>query len=210
MPRESKINAEVILAAASSLIEKGIPVTNKSIQTEIGGGSMTTIVPLVAAWKRAQEERDNLAEVKVPDEIAVASDELAARLWRAAIQMATTGHEALRRELLASRGETEAVRVEMVELIAAVEDQLDDALNTIVAMNAQIENLVAQRDTDRQASHDMQIELARVSERAQGLAVQLATAQEQAQAEAARVMAAEQRAARAEARADRLEAVTNS
>ncbi|TWH63218.1 plasmid replication DNA-binding protein KfrA, partial [Modestobacter roseus] len=47
MARKSTITPETVAAAAEALIARGEPVTNKSVLSEIGSGSMSTLVPLL-------------------------------------------------------------------------------------------------------------------------------------------------------------------
>ncbi|MFC3170456.1 DNA-binding protein, partial [Paracoccus fontiphilus] len=100
MARKSTITPETVAAAAEALITRGEPVTNKSVLSEIGSGSMSTLVPLLQAWRETQRETQELAEVEVPDALAASAERLASQLWKAAMVEATAGHEALRRELV--------------------------------------------------------------------------------------------------------------
>lgn len=165
MARKSEITPESVAAAAAKLTARGQAVTNKSVLAEIGSGSMSTLVPLLAAYKAAQEEGAELAEIEVPDQITVAGEQLMSRVWKAAMQEATAGHDALRRDLLASRAEKDALRADMVELLASAEAERDLAQERGEVLGRDLEN--SEKDAKAYLSRaiDAERELAAARER---------------------------------------------
>lgn len=199
MARKSEITPEAVAAAAERLTAKGQPVTNKTVLAEIGSGSMSTLVPLLAAWKVAQEDDAHLSDVDVPDQIAVAGEQLVARVWRAAMQEATAGHEVLRRELLASQAQIGAVRNEMLDLLASAEAERDTAIARVEHLTLELAQATAVSAVAVDRAVDAERELAAARERA-------AAADARADRSDADRIAADARAEKAEARAERAEA----
>lgn len=123
MPRQSSITPEAVAEAAERLIARGQPVTNQAVHALLGGGSMSTLVPMVRAWKAEQKERDAIERVYVPEPVAQLAQELAARLWRNAQQEAGVATDALGRELRALRQEFAATNAELEENLKLAERQ---------------------------------------------------------------------------------------
>lgn len=123
MPRQSSITAEAVAEAAERLVARGQPVTNQAVHDLLGGGSMSTLSPLVRAWKAEQKERDALEQVYVPEPVAELAQQLAARLWRSAQQEAAVATDALGRELRALRQESSTARAELEENLKLAEQQ---------------------------------------------------------------------------------------
>jgi transcriptional regulator of heat shock response len=123
---------------------------------------MSTISPLVRAWKEVQKEHQALAERYVPEPIEQLAQELAARIWRDAQEEAGVATEALRRELKKLReiySEKEADLAENLKLASEQHEDAETALN------------VVQGETDilRAAYEALTLEHARATEKISGL-----------------------------------------
>lgn len=186
MGRASNITPEAVAEAAAKLVGRGEPVTNKSVLAEIGSGSMSTIVPLLQAWRETQRETEALAEVEVPEVLSTAAERLVAQVWRSAMSEATAGHEALRRELLAARAETDQVRVEMIDLLRGAESERDAARDEAEALSLQIAVVEAALEKSGQTVARVETENARLAERIDARTSEAATARQQAEDAATR------------------------
>lgn len=200
MARKSTITPETVAAAAEALIARGEPVTNKSVLSEIGSGSMSTLVPLLQTWRETQRETQELAEVEVPDALAASAERLASQLWKAAMVEATAGHEALRRELVTARAETAQVQAEMLDLLAGAESERDAMRDTADALSMQQTALEAERDEMGRTIARLETENARLVERVEARTAEAATARQRADDAVARE--GDMRAARDEVRAE--------
>lgn len=192
MSRTSAITADTVAAAAQALIDAGQDVTNKSVLDQIGSGSMSTLVPLLRAWREEQGERQDLASVAVPDALSGHAAEFAARTWRAALDQASIGHDAMRRDLAETRAEAERVQAELLTDIAAIEadrDQMQDDLAAALEISAAQGAQIA----------DMQRDAAGLAERVTAREAEATTAREMSKAAQGREAA--MRAERDEARA---------
>lgn len=193
------VTQEAIEKAAESLIARGEKVTNKAVIAELGGGSMSTVVPLVAAWKKARDEKDALAEVQVPEALADAASQLVASIWRSAMAEASAGHDALRKELLSLKSELEQQQAEMLELIRISEAKSDELAKLLAEEKSVLESVQANLVLANQANSGFMEKAAAAEARASAAEARIEKAE-------ARADKAEERAEKAEARADRAEA----
>lgn len=74
---------------------------------------MSTLWPLLRAWREAQNERMAREDIEVRDRIMDQARDLASRIWRDATHEANTAADALRNEL---RDQQEAAEQQLSEL----------------------------------------------------------------------------------------------
>lgn len=193
------VTQEAIEKAAESLIARGEKVTNKAVIAELGGGSMSTVVPLLAAWKASQAEKDALSEVQVPEALASSASQLVAAIWRSAMAEATAGHDALRKELIALKTEAEQQQAEFLELIRIAEGRAEELAKLLEAEKSVLQSVQANLVLANQANSGFMEKAAAAEARASAAEARIEKAE-------ARADKAEERAEKAEARADRAEA----
>ena len=166
------ITAETVAAAADRLHGDGTNPTQSAVRTALGGGSFSTIGPLLHKWRDNQAEAAELAKVDLPDTLADAGSDLMSRVWKVAIAEALAGHDALRKELIQAQVETEFARKETTDVAASLEADLAARDERITALEAQSVGQAAK--------------LKAVNDRAIRTERDLTGAQERAKAEAAR------------------------
>jgi DNA repair exonuclease SbcCD ATPase subunit len=127
MPRAPIITSEAVAHAAGELLAQGKPVTNVAVLELIGGGSMSTLVPLLRAWREDQKERCARDEVDLPDPVLEQVRDLATRIWRDATEEAQAAADALRRDLRDLRQEAEQQQGELVAHLGTLEAERDTA-----------------------------------------------------------------------------------
>lgn len=188
MPRQSSITPETVAEAAEKLVTQGRPVTNQAIHSLLGGGSMSTISPLVRAWKEDQKERQALAERYVPEPIERLAQELAARIWRDAQEEAGVATEALRRELNKLKDNYSEKESDLEENLKLARQQHEDAETALHD---------AQGETDmlRAAYEALTLEHARDTEKIAGLVQRVSDLQGMLEKVEARAERAEERLA---------------
>ncbi|CTQ51321.1 DNA-binding protein [Jannaschia donghaensis] len=118
------ITQEDVDSACEQLTAGGERTTITAVTGLVGGGSTGTIRGMIKVWETAHAERTALRQIPVPDAIADDMSISLARLWRDAMAHATAGHEAMRRDLIASRADAETVEVELLGRITVLEDAL--------------------------------------------------------------------------------------
>lgn len=146
MPRTPIITPDAVARAATELLAQGRPVTNAAVLDLVGGGSMSTLVPLLRAWRKDQKERVTREEVEVPETVMEQVRDLATRIWRDATEEAQTATDALRRELRDLRLEADQQQSELVAHLGKVEAERDDAISQRDAQLALIKDLEGERE----------------------------------------------------------------
>ena len=123
---------------------------------------MSTISPLVRAWKEDQKERQALAERYVPEPIEQLAQELAARMWRDAQEEAGVATEALRRELKKLRDNYSEKEADLEENLRLARQQHEDAETALNDVQNELDML-------RAAYEALTLEHARATEKISGL-----------------------------------------
>lgn len=145
MPRAPIITPEAVARAAGELLAQGKPVTNAAVLELIGGGSMSTLVPLLRAWREDQKQRCARDEVDLPDPVLEQVRDLATRIWRDATEEAQAAADALRRDLRDLRQEAEQQQGELVAHLGTLEAERDGATEQRDQLLTRIEDLEAER-----------------------------------------------------------------
>ena len=195
-----------IVAAAEAVAARGENPTLSSVRTELGGGSYSTISPVLRAWKATQARDDEPAREPLPDRIHEAAIAGAGEIWRTALELASERLAAERAALDATRVELDEAMTEATATADELAGQLEQAQSaaqtaaeTAARTEAELrEALDAERSQRAVAEQQRAIGQALADER-QG---EIETARTQAQAAASRASAAE---ALAEARQAEIE-----
>jgi predicted nucleic acid-binding Zn-ribbon protein len=143
MPRPTTITYEAVSRVALELMARGAPETNKAVLDALGGGSMSTLVPHLRAWREEQKARAAQAEIETPEPVLEHARDLAGRFWRDATAQANTAVDALRRDLHDQRQEAERQQAELLDHLATVEAERDAARDQCAALAARVEDLQA-------------------------------------------------------------------
>ena len=75
---------ERIFAICNQLVEQGIKPTLIKVRSELGGGSFSTINPLLKQWKEDRRMSDTHTIVDLHNEIATISQKATVLIWKAA------------------------------------------------------------------------------------------------------------------------------
>ena len=156
------VTKEQVFEMAAALQDEGIAPTVKAIQ-ERTGGSYSTITPHLAEWRK--ERAGPPADIpSIPDKVQAAFQQI----WATAARAAQNEVETQKQALDAMRREMASERTELTVEIARLEDVLEDA-------SKKREDLEAALKSEQQAGQDkderstaLQIENARLEERARG------------------------------------------
>jgi chromosome segregation ATPase len=200
------ITFETVSAAAAALVNEDQKPTLVNIRTALGGGSFSTISPLLKQWRDSQAAVTAAAPMveAAPDEITEQVNGLAGHIWQAAMNLANARLVTEREALEQTRLSLEAERDEAAELA----DYVAADLEKITVENYRLQQDL---DTERQALLDSQNQTAvvtlKLQERDQELRSEIAEKKSsQARAdELAELLSAEQAArGRVEAEASTL------
>lgn len=118
-----------VFAAADAIAARGEPVTQLAVRVEMGGGSFSTIGPLLKEWKAANPDADRPAEQveDAPEAVQKVAAELVRRVWAEAQGVASVALEAMRQEVEDMRADTAAETAEMLEAMRVIESERDAA-----------------------------------------------------------------------------------
>lgn len=150
------ITEEEIIAACEQIQKSGLDPTQQSIR-ELTGGSYSTIGPVLKKWKEQRQEDVRLRDVPVPDVVADASAVMTARLWEAAVEQATAGHDAMRRALLDAQTATLAERAEAAGIIGELESEAENMRGKLKSALARLEMFEVERKDNFRQVADAQV-----------------------------------------------------
>lgn len=153
---------EQVTAAADALIAEGQKPTLANIRAALGGGSFSTISPLLKQWRESHREEAATTPIAdpAPDEITEQVQSMAGHIWQAAMQLANARLQQERETLEATRLAIEAERDEAAELADQVNGELERVTGEAEALKASLEAV--------------NVDLAKSQEQSQLQAVQLA------------------------------------
>lgn len=139
MARNTTITREAVFEAADELaLHLGKAPTQSQVRDALGGGSFSTIGPLVKEWELARSEQIDARDTDVPEAVQVALAEVAGRLWKVASSEAALGVEAARREVEDMKRDALAEAASASEAIRIVEGERDAALVHVDSLTADL------------------------------------------------------------------------
>ena len=160
---EKIVTDELVFGVAERLTAAGAKVSNRSIWSEIGGGSMTTIAAALRRWRERQalKAEEPAQRMPLPEPVGEAMRDAVDRLWMAA--------------QLETQKEIERLTQAMNERLAEVTAERDEALAELQATVEELQTAKARGDTlqervvgatDRAATaerqaHELETDLAR-------------------------------------------------
>jgi chromosome segregation ATPase len=133
-----------IFNICDTLTAEGIKPTLESVRQKLGGGSFSTINPILKEWKESQTSKP-APSVSIPPEATKAIEQATALVWR----LATEHHaEAIN-----------AITAEASKIEQAAIAERDEALGEIKALEERIKSLDGQLDAANKVSDNMALEL---------------------------------------------------
>ena len=146
MARRPSITAEEIIAAADKLHADGRAVSVRAVYEELGRkGDYRLYSETMSAWRDSQGERDELAELEIPEEIAKRGSEFIASMWKAATGVATTGREALQGEIVKLKEDSRRALAEAAEMTEIIERERDETREALEAREGDLRDAAMDR-----------------------------------------------------------------
>lgn len=112
-----------IFQICDDLNEKGQKPTLDRVRQALGGGSFTTIQPLLREWKDKRSEEPASSPASVPDDIRAMLDALAAQIWLKASVKAGENLKALRDGMQTRLDEAEQERSDAAAEVERLETE---------------------------------------------------------------------------------------
>lgn len=120
-----------VFAAADAISARGEPITQIAIRAEMGGGSFSTIGPLLKEWRIENPQiarAINDVDAEAPEAVQKIAAELVRRVWIEAQSAASVALETMRQDVEDLKAEAAAEIAETVEAMKILEAERDDAL----------------------------------------------------------------------------------
>ncbi|SFJ01975.1 DNA-binding protein [Jannaschia pohangensis] len=150
------VTNEEIIAACEQIARSGLDTTQQTVR-ELTGGSYSTIGPILKKWKEQRQNDDRVRDIPVPDVIGDASAVMTGKLWEAALEHATAGHEAMRKALLAAEVAAAVERDESTAIIAELEGDLEATRSNLKTALERLDRLEAEREGNFRRVADAQV-----------------------------------------------------
>lgn len=169
------ITKEQIFEAATHLQEAGIASTVQAVREQIGSGSYSTINTHLVEWRKAHAEQTLVNVPDIPEKIMTAFNQV----WISAIKSAQDDVETQRQTLEVMRREMDKENAGMVTEIKRLEKEQEEGDGKLEAATQEITDAKADKMSAEKQIINLQIENARLDERAKATEEQVITFREQ-------------------------------
>jgi uncharacterized protein YhaN len=156
------VSKEQVFKAASALNDEGIVPTVQAVRERIGSGSFSTISNHLADWKAENAGRAPANIPEMPDKVMGAFQQV----WATAAVVAKEGVETQRQALEVIRRQMQQEKVEMTAEINRLEKALEDAQTKVEGLKKELEAEREGRAVMEKQVAGVNIENARLDERA--------------------------------------------
>ena len=174
MARQGISRAQV-LEAASALQEEGTPPTVQAVRERIGSGSYTTINRYLDEWRKEHAGQAPANIPAMPEKVMGAFQQI----WATAARVAQEDVETERQALEAMRREMEQAKADMAAEIARLEKDLEETHHKAEGLGKDLEVERKGRAAAEEQVTTVQIENARLDERAKAAEGRAAELKEQ-------------------------------
>ena len=136
MGTERIVTPEALKTAVAKLREKGTAITARTIYSELGGGSMTTIANLLREFRKqeAAQQAEPAEPVALPPALDEAMRKSAGEMWRAAQHECAVMVSAVKTQAQNHVAEATAERDQHLSELEATTRELEDAKDQIHAL----------------------------------------------------------------------------
>jgi len=169
------ITKEQIFEAATHLQEAGIAPTVQTVRERIGSGSYSTINAHLAEWRKAHAEQALVNIPDIPEKIMTAFNQV----WAGAIKSAQDDVETQRQALEVMRREMDKENADMVAEIKRLEKELEETDGKLEVVTQEVIDAKAGKASAEKQIINLQIENARLDERAKATEEQVINLREQ-------------------------------
>lgn len=143
--RQSIVNDVSVATAAADLVLKGQNPTVAKVRSVLGGGSYSTIAPLLKGWRKRTDGTATLSGIKnlvnseIPEALRRDFTQLIGHVWKLALEEARSGNEGMRRAIVQAQAELDTARAENLEILDAFEAEIAERDDQIKALRQQLE-----------------------------------------------------------------------
>ncbi len=169
------ITKEQIFEAATSLQEAGMAPTVQAVRERIGSGSYSTINTHLPDWRKEHAEEALVNIPEIPEKIMTAFNQV----WTGAIKSAQDDVETQRQALEAMRREMDKENVGMAAEIKRLETEQEETDGKLETVTQELIDTRAGKASAEEQIINLQIENARLDERAKATEEQVINHREQ-------------------------------
>ncbi len=170
MPKTG-ITQQEIYDAANRMVDQGVEISARRLREALGGGSMTTILKYLQAWR--SERAHGSAPREMPDAVHEAALSALHEVWRTANRQ--------------TRQSIEEIRTAAAQRADGLERDLGDALATAQELEGQLADSIAATDAANARTAALERDLAAKDAEVRVLREQLEAAAEEGRERLARV-----------------------
>jgi chromosome segregation ATPase len=127
-----------VFSICDELNEQGIKPTLARVREGLGGGSFTTIQPLLKEWKDKRSEPAAETTGQLPDEVREVVAAAAAQIWTKAQAKAGEEYQALRESMENQLSESEAEKNEALSEVRRLEAETGSQADVIQKMESEL------------------------------------------------------------------------
>lgn len=168
-----------IFAVCEELQKGGVKPTLERVREALGGGSFSTINPILKEWKEQQTTHEQPA-LELPPEAMQAVSQAAALIWKIASDKSTELTNSIKTEFETLLKEANTEKEEALKEIARLEqtaaklsEDNENQAQQISALNMQLQKLQLSHDADSQHIEELKTELKQVHNEANTLSAQV-------------------------------------
>jgi chromosome segregation ATPase len=168
-----------IFAICEELQKNGVKPTLEKVREALGGGSFSTINPILKEWKEQQSTSEQ-PSLELPPEAMQAVSQAAALIWKIASDKSTELTNSIKTEFETLLKEANAEKEEALKEIARLEQTAaklsgdnESQAQQISALNLQLQKLQLSHDADSQHIEEFKTELKQVHNEANTLSAQV-------------------------------------
>ena len=168
-----------IFAICEELQKNGVKPTLEKVREALGGGSFSTINPILKEWKEQQATSEQ-PTLELPPEAMQAVSQAAALIWKIASDKSTELTNSIKTEFETLLKEANAEKEEALKEIARLEQTAaklnadnESQAQQISALNLQLQKLQLSHNADSQHIEELKTELKQVHSEANTLSAQV-------------------------------------
>lgn len=132
------VTREAVWAAAEQIDASGASVTLDAVRDALGGGSFSTITPLVRAWKTERRNKRQVTIEPAPSGLVQKGEAFMSAIWQNATELAAARYDVERQGLEQAIADAEAGAAELAEIASTARDERDELRRQVDALSSQV------------------------------------------------------------------------
>lgn len=135
---QGSVTRESVWAAADRIDASGASVTLDAVREALGGGSFSTITPLVRAWKTERRNKRQVATEPAPSGLVQKGEAFMSAIWQSATELAAARFDVERQGLEQAIADAEAGALELADIASSAREDRDQLRRQVDALSSQV------------------------------------------------------------------------